>query len=270
MPWVLTGVGQFPDRVSVARRGLPVEFAILGPLEITVADRHVDVPGARPRKILGALLLAPDGRISVDRLVAAVWDAHSPSTAYKQVQNCAAALRRRLIRAGGRESLLQTRPNGYQLNVRPQDLDARMFVDHVTSARRMDADNRADEAVRSYRLALGMWRGPVLDDLDSQAVAAGAAWLTELRLAAAEELFDLELRRGRHEQSVADLVHLCAEFPARERLHGQLMLALHRSDRQVDSCAVYRRLQRHLADELGVSPGAGVVRLHRELLAQCT
>jgi DNA-binding SARP family transcriptional activator len=247
-----------------------VEFAILGPLEITVGDQHVDLPGARPRKILGALLLAPDGRISVDRLVAAVWDAQSPLTAHKQVQNCAAALRRRLIRAGGRESLLQTRPRGYQLTVRPQDLDARVFVDHVTSARRWAADGRADDAIRSYRLALAMWRGPVLDDLDSQAVAAGAAWLTELRLAAAEERFDLELRRGRHEQIVADLVHLCAEFPAHERLHSQLMLALHHSDRQVDAYAVYRRLHRHLADEFGVGPCAGIMRLHDELMAGCS
>ncbi|MBE1492781.1 AfsR/SARP family transcriptional regulator [Plantactinospora soyae] len=243
-----------------------MEFAILGPLEITVAGRRVDLTGDRQRKILGALLLAVEGRSSIDRLVAAVWDVYPPSTARKQVQNCVAALRGRLVRAGAPDTLLETRPSGYQLNVRPEDLDARVFVGRVSAARESAAAGRFEEATAHYRSALGMWRGPVLDDLDSQAVAASAAWLTELQLTASEEFFDLELECGRHERIVGDLIKMCAEFPARERIQGQLMLALHRSGRQVDAILVYRQLCRHLAEELGVVPSADILRLHDQLI----
>jgi DNA-binding SARP family transcriptional activator len=245
-----------------------VEFAILGPLDVLVAGRRVNLPGARERKILAALLLAAEGRSSLDRLVAAVWDAQCPSTARKQVQNCVAALRRRLVRAGAPERILEHRPSGYQLNIDPDALDARVFVDRVSTARMATAAGRFDEAAVHYRVALAMWRGPVLDDLDSQTVAASAAWLAELQLTASEEWFDLELRAGRHERVIGDLLQLCAEFPARERLHGQLMLALHRSGRQVDAYNAYRQLRRHLADELGVHPSADLVRLRDHLLAR--
>jgi DNA-binding SARP family transcriptional activator len=244
-----------------------VEFAILGPLEVLVAGRRIDVAGARERKILAALLLAADGRSSLDRLVSAVWDTHRPATARKQVQNCVAGLRRRLLRAGAPERILETRPCGYQLNIGRDELDARVFVDRVDTARLATADGRPDEATLHYRVALSMWRGPVLEDLDSQTVAASAAWLAELQLSAAEEFFELELGAGRHERIVGDLMRLCAEFPTRERLHGQLMLALHYSGRQVDAHTVYRRLHHHLAEELGVDPGADLLRLRDRLLS---
>ncbi|MET7401640.1 AfsR/SARP family transcriptional regulator [Dactylosporangium sp. NPDC005572] len=245
-----------------------MKFAILGPLEVFASGRRINVPGTRERKILAALLLAAGGRSSLDRLVGAVWDANPPATARKQVQNCVAGLRRRFLRAGARPEILETRPGGYQLSIGHDELDARVFVERVNTARLATTAGRAEEATVHYRVALAMWRGPVLEDLDSQSVAASAAWLAELQLSASEECFDLELDTGRHKQIVGDLLQLCAEFPARERLHGQLILALHRSGRQVDAHTVYRRLHRHLADELGVDPSADLLRLRDRLLTR--
>ena len=55
-----------------------------------------------------------------------------------------------------------------------------------------------------------------------------AARLEELRLAAVEARIDADLALGRHDALTAELEQLVAEHPLRERLHGQLMLALYR------------------------------------------
>src|SRR2546423_348303 len=125
----------------------------------------------------------------------------------------------------------------------------------------------ADTAGETLRAALALWRGPALADLAWEPFAqAEVVRLEELRLAALEDRIDADLARGRHGQVVAELEQLVAEHPLRERLRGQLMLALYRGGRQADALAVYQRARRTPVEELGIEPGASLRRLERGIL----
>ena len=77
----------------------------------------------------------------------------------------------------------------------------------------------------------------------------------ELRLAAIERRVEADLALGRHAELIGELTALVAASPLRERLRGQLMLALYRSGRQAEALAVYSSARTALVDELGIEPG---------------
>jgi hypothetical protein len=59
-----------------------------------------------------------------------------------------------------------------------------------------------------------------------------------------------------------------SEFPLRERLRGQLMLALYRCGRQAEALDAYRDTRSILRDELGIEPGRPLQDLERAILRQ--
>src|SRR5207253_11276643 len=127
---------------------------------------------------------------------------------------------------------------------------------------------RHSQARERLGRALDLWRGPVLADLSDYAfIQAEAARLEELRLAALEARIEADLTLGRHGALTAELERLVADHPLRERLHGQLMLALYRCGRQADALAAYGRARDLLAGELGIDPGEPLRRLHAAVLA---
>src|SRR4029453_18739895 len=117
--------------------------------------------------------------------------------------------------------------------------------------------------------ALRLWRGPALAEFADQPWAqAEAARLEELRLAATEALVELRLAGGGHAGLVGELEGLVAAHPTRERLRGQLMVALYRSGRQADALGAYQRTREVLAEELGIDPSPELQRLHHQILVQ--
>ena len=134
--------------------------------------------------------------------------------------------------------------------------DAARFQDRFIAGRAALEAGRYTQAAGTLRAALGLWRSGVLADLADYAFTRPeAARLEELRLAALEARIDADLALGRHDTLTAELEQLATEHPLRERLHGQLMLALYRCGRQADALAAYRRARDLLATELGIDPG---------------
>ncbi len=93
-----------------------------------------------------------------------------------------------------------------------------------------------------------------------------AARLEELRLAALESRIEADLASAAHEALVPELEALIASHPYRERLRGQLMLALYRSGRQAEALEAYQAARRMLVDELGLDPSPQLQELEAAIL----
>jgi DNA-binding SARP family transcriptional activator len=233
-----------------------------------LGDRPVDL-GGRTQRTLLAVLLANSGRlVSLRYLIDAVWEDHPPGTAKRQVQNYVSALRRSLADAGAGESVIESVESGYRLRPGPAELDAEAFADGVSAGLRLAAEGRRDEAVARLRSALALWRGAALFGLGGRAVDAAAAALEEQRLAAVEHRVELELALGRGHDLVGELTELVAAHPHRERLVGQLMVALNATGRRPEALDVYSRHREGLVEELGLDPGPALREIHAAILGE--
>ena len=114
-----------------------------------------------------------------------------------------------------------------------------------------------------------MWRGRPLADLEFESIARlEVRRLETLRLQVVEDRIDAELAAGRHAPVCPELEQLVAEHPMRERLRGQLMIALYRCGRQADALETYRAGRSLLVEELAVEPGPQLRKLQLAVLEQ--
>jgi DNA-binding SARP family transcriptional activator len=237
-----------------------VEYRILGPLEVLDDGSGLALGGRNQRTLLALLLLNADEVVSSDRIVDALWGEQAPRTALTSVQNTISRLRKVL----GAERLV-TRSPGYALRLQDDVLDARRVRELMDEAHAADAADRA----RLMHEAEQLWRGPPLAEFAYDAFAQAAiAQLEELRLGVVEERIDAELELGDHAYILGELEALVGEHPQRERLRGQLMLALYRAGRQAEALHAYQEARRSLLEELGIEPGPALQQLHAAILRQ--
>ena len=226
-----------------------MKFLVLGPLEVIVDGRAVPLGGPKQRALLAMLVLHANEPVSRDRLVDAVWGERPPSNPSQALDTYISRIRKllgadRIDRRGG----------GYALRVEAGELDLDRF-EELASARRHDE-------------AMSLWRGPALGDLLFEPFAQHEAErLEERRLAVIEERMDVALEDGKGAELVPELEQLTREHPLRERLLGQLMLALYRAGRQAAALEAYRTARRRLAEELGLEPAPQLQELERHILA---
>ncbi|WP_242573199.1 BTAD domain-containing putative transcriptional regulator [Streptomyces sp. NP-1717] len=250
------------ERTSSAQ----LAFLILGPLEVRGPAGPVRIPPGRQEAILATLLLEANRVVSTDYLVDLIWDEEPPDTARTQVQICVSRLRKGLAEAGI-DAPITTRPPGYLLTAADEMLDLRLFNRRTAEAKVLVKEGRIGEAAELLRSAAALWRGQCLGGVTSDALRAKALQLDEDRLNAVETYIQLELDLGRHHQLVGELGRLLHENPLRERLRGQLMLALHRSGRQSEALDIYRAGRDLLIEELGLIPGEELRLLETAILA---
>ena len=214
------------------------------------------------------LLLHLNQPLSTDRLVSTLWGESASAGAAITLRTHVGAVRRALTSAGAGEALV-TGGGGYALRLDPDDLDAEVFEHRVHRGQEALALEQPDEAARLLRAALALWRGPVLTDLGPPDFAGTTVnRLDELRAVAEESAIAAELALGLHREVVGTLQELVAAHPFRERLAGQLMLALYRSGRQADALATYAATKVNLAEELGLDPGPELRDLETAILRQ--
>jgi YVTN family beta-propeller protein len=223
-----------------------MEFRILGPLEVWVDGSPAPLGGPKQRAVLAILLLRANEVVSRDVLIDEVWAGRPPPSAGHTLEAYVHRLRKLLGDA------LVTRPPGYLLRVAPEQLDLHRFERLVDEASVTAAPERSAAKLHE---ALAIWRGPALADLELQgSTRVELDRLAELRETALEERIEADLACGRHRALVPELDALVARFPLRERLRGQLMLALHGCARQAEALEAYHEARRYLLDELGLEP----------------
>jgi DNA-binding SARP family transcriptional activator len=239
-----------------------LEFGILGPLLVVGPDGSVEVRGTKRRALLSYLLVHAREAVSLDRLVDDLWDERSSSGARGTVQTYLSQLRKLMADFSG--VTLETRPSGYALDVPPDSLDAARF-ERLCAQAATETDATARLALVDE--ALGLWRGEPLGEF------AGAAWvdvearrLEALRGHALQRRIDARLELGHDAEVVPELEHLVGEHRLHEHFWAQLMVAYYRSGRQADALRACQRARAHLAEELGVEPGAELQELERRIL----
>jgi YVTN family beta-propeller protein len=243
-----------------------MRFCVLGPLEVCEAGRAVAIGGGRQRALLALLLVHAGEIVSRDRLIHELWNG-APGAGASQSLDAYLSRLRRAFRDAGADGILETRAPGYLL--RAEDTDSARFEAMVGEGRAALAAREPKRACELLRGALELWRGkPYVEAADEPWAGAEIDRLEELRLSAIEARAEAELTLGSHAALVPELEMLAERNPTRERLVGQLMLALYRCGRQADALAAYRAARRFLVDELGIEPGPELRGMEAAVLAQ--
>ncbi|WP_340685374.1 BTAD domain-containing putative transcriptional regulator [Amycolatopsis coloradensis] len=238
-----------------------MRVTLLGPVGAEAGDgTPVDIGGARLRMLLARLALEPGRAVPAAALIDGLWGAEPPADAANALQSLVSRLRK-VLRAD--DVALDSGPGGYRLDVAREDIDVFRFERLAAEGRAELSAGRDAGAAAVLAEALGLWRGQVLSDvLDAPFAQAPATRLEDLRLEAAEDRFEAEIRLGGHDRVLADLKEAATRHPLRERLAGLWIRALCAADRQSDALAVYEEVRAALADQLGVDPSAELREIH--------
>jgi predicted ATPase/DNA-binding SARP family transcriptional activator len=223
-----------------------VQVDVLGPLQVRVDDREVDLGGPRSRALVARLALDAGRPVGAATLIDDLWGLDVPADAVNALQSVVSRTRRKLP-----DGALESTPAGYVLHC--DSVDALEFE-------RLSGKGRPTEA-------LALWRGEALADVLAFPFAVMAATrLDELRLSEAEA--GLEVRAGDASDAgvVAELADLTAAHPYRDGFWRLYLTALAAHGRTNEALTAYEGLRGMLADELGTDPSPELQDLHLALL----
>ncbi len=246
-----------------------LSFTVLG--RVTVRRGALTLPSGRPRTqaVLAALLFADGKPLTAAQLVDAVWGEELPGDAVAALRSHVRLLRKlvepdRAPRSA--TSVLVSVGDGYELRVPDGSVDVYQARSLAAAADEARATGDFERASTLLGEALALWRGEVLAGVPGPLAADRRRQFSELRASLLESRLDAELRLGRHEQLIAELVAASTEFPLRERVRALLMTALYHCGRRSEALAVYTDTRRLLIDELGIEPGPELGRVHQHIL----
>ena len=236
------------------------DVRLLGPLEVTLGGRPLQLGATKQRALFAMLALRANTVVPVDDLVDGLWGETPPASAVKLVQHYVSQLRK--VLAGG-DAEIVTSGRGYELRTRPGGVDVADF-ERLADAAARDGDGGA-----AAREALSLWRGePLLDVIGEPFAAAEQRRLKELWLNVSERAIAADVEAGRHEEVLARLDALVARHPLRERLHALRMRALYAAGRQGEALEAFRHARAILVEQIGVEPGPELQQLHAAMLRQ--
>ena len=241
---------------------------VLGQLTVTDDDGG-PLPASelprRARQVLAVLAARHDRIQSKDALAEAVWGDEQPGNHVAALEHYVSVIRRRLQPADSPATwFIVTRGGGYLFDSGRAGLDLadlRLLVRGQDTIPPGDPDRlRRQEEILDLARELPFPEDPYADWADSartevQIAAVGA------RLELATAVLDRDATRAlRLSQEAIEL------NPFLECAYRMAMEAAVAMDRRDDALRFFERCRRMLSDELGVSPSADMLKMHRELL----
>jgi DNA-binding SARP family transcriptional activator/ABC-type glycerol-3-phosphate transport system substrate-binding protein len=240
-----------------------MEIRVLGPLGASEAGRQIALGGRRQRSVLAGLVAHAGESVSTSRLIDIVWGEDPPPSARKSLQTYISRLRRSLG-----DGLIVGVADGYALRADVDQLDVLRFEQLAEEGRSLLVA-APTQAWKVLTEGLALWRGTPLSDIDVGGdLLPFVERLQEARMATVEERIEAGLALGHDRQLIGELRALVDAHPLRERLHGQLVLALYRSGRQAEAIERLHAWRRTLADELGLDPSSALQHLEARILRQ--
>jgi predicted ATPase/DNA-binding SARP family transcriptional activator len=239
-----------------------LRFAILGPLLVT-DDGEVTIERRSHRRLLSILLFHAGQPLETDVLIDRFWGEAPPPTARAALQTHLSQLRRRLG-----VGVVETTGSGYRLALDGHGLDLADFLSASEVARAASRSGAWQAVVDATGDALALWRGAPFRELqDDDFAEPEIARLDELRAELIESRAEALLALGRNDEALPELERSVKQFPYRERIWEQLMLARARLGRTVDALTAYHEARR-LFDEVGLDPGPALRELEERILRE--
>ena len=245
-----------------------MKYRVLGPVQIDTGTNVRSVSAPKMACVLITLLVRANRVVSRDALIGEMWGDDPPRRAVPSLHVHVSQLRKLLNTPGQARSPLLTLASGYQMHIQPDELDVTVFQRLVRQSRIHLEHGQLEESAAGYDEALALWRGPVLGGVCRGPIVSGfMTWIEESRIECLEGYVEVNLLLGRHRAMVSQLSSLVSEYPLHEAFYGQLMRALHASERRADALNVYRRASSVLDEELGLAPSRTLRELQRSLLS---
>ncbi|VVJ19471.1 Uncharacterised protein [Amycolatopsis camponoti] len=242
-----------------------MQFRILGHVELLLGDREVALGRAKERSLLGVLMLNHGKVVAVRTVTEALWD-DPPDHARKDLHAYVSRLRASL-RDAGVSAKIVTQRAGYQFLPEDDDLDYARFKKLMKNGEQAREAGRFDDAAAALREAMGLWRGPVVEDL-------GTIWMEQKRedidryerVAGYQALCAVELERRDYRRVLRILDEAMVDHELDTQYIAQRITALNGLGHYEVFDAYWKQVYDRFARSFGTGPGQDLQDLHQRLL----
>ncbi len=243
---------------------------ILGPLELSVAGRHVVRWNSLKARAVFQYLLIHRGRpVRRDVLMDLQWPNHTYTSARNNLNVALYSLRNTLEGPWQGLQPIIYQDGCYVLNSELKWwIDRDEFLSALSTAHLVRSSDHPRKAIGHYQMAVALYRGSLFeDDPTGDWYLAEQRHLNELYLQALESLGEIYLDLGEPAFAEQFAQLALARDPCCESVHRLLMRCYASEHKQQLVSRQYSICVNALRDELGVSPGAETLRLFHDLTA---